>query len=111
MNDGFDVIFNVCPQGNDRLNNRNALSPHDFFEHAFIHAHGGAKHACANVGHIGHLEQALKRAIFAIRTVQNREVDIHIGQFFQGLAFVSIANNIQTGPGGVWLQGDGLQGT
>ena len=44
--------------------------------HVLVHAHGGAEHARADVGHARELEQALHRAVLAHRAVQHREDDV-----------------------------------
>ena len=41
--------------------------------HRLVHADGRPEHAGADVGHVGQLEQALHRAVLAVRPVQHRE--------------------------------------
>ena len=44
--------------------------------HDLVHADRGAEHARADVRQAGELEQALHRAVFAVRAVQQREHDV-----------------------------------
>src|SRR5436853_175767 len=53
-----------------------------------------------------HFEQALKRAVFSVGSVQDGEIHVHIGQFFLFIA----AQDVQSRPGWVRIQAGGEQG-
>ena len=50
---------------------RRPLRPKQHLHHGLVHADGRGEHAAADVGDIGQLEQALNRAVFAVRAVQH----------------------------------------
>jgi hypothetical protein len=53
----------------------------DQFHQRLVHAECGRRHARADVGYVGELEQTLNGAVFAVRTVQDRKdhVDVEPG--------------------------------
>ena len=52
------------------------LARNSDLHHRLVHADRRREHAAADVGDVGQLEQALDRAVFAVRAVQHRKDDV-----------------------------------
>jgi hypothetical protein len=58
-----------------RADRKSARGERDL-HHPLVHADRGGEDARAHIGNVGELEQALHRAVLAVRSVQHREDDV-----------------------------------
>ena len=65
------------PDQRDVGRDRQAVGGEQLLHHHLVHADGRPEHAGADVGHVGQLQQALHRAVLAVRAVQHRKDDVH----------------------------------
>ncbi len=91
---GDDVALTlpVAPQHDAIVADRQAAGREEHLGQRLVHAERGRGDAGADVGHVGELEQALDRAVFAVRSVQHRKDDVEVearhrrfGRFGRGL--------------------------
>ncbi len=76
LDDRKHVAFDLGPQDEHHLDDRDIVGDHDILEDAFIHANRRAYHARAHVRYICQLEQTLNGSVFAECPVQGREEDV-----------------------------------
>jgi hypothetical protein len=65
---------------------RQAVRGEQLLRELLVHAGGAGQHARSDVGHAGHLQQPLDRAVLAEGTVQHREDDVHAAEHLTGPA-------------------------
>ena len=87
---GRDVValaLPVVPENRSVGANRESRGCENDFHDHLIHADGGRQHAGADIRHVGKLQQTLNRAVFAVRSVQDREDHVEIQPGDDRLAF------------------------
>lgn len=77
--DGFRLFLPVLAQEDQEGHLRNTGRLPDRLHQSFVHTHRRTGHAGAHVGDVGHFQQTLQGAVFAVSSVDDREDDVHRG--------------------------------
>ena len=64
----------------DEVADRQAVGDQQLLRELLVHARGAREHARTDVGHAGHLQQSLDRAVLPERPVQHGEDDVDAGE-------------------------------
>ena len=77
---GDDIALQlpVVPQHDAIVADGQAAGREEHLGQRLVHAERGRGDAGADVGHVGEFEQALNRAVFAVRTVEHRKNDVEV---------------------------------
>ena len=91
---GFDLLAHFfglflprAAQHGDVLHDGQAGVAEEALHHALVHAGSRAQHACADIGDVRKLQQALYGAVFAEGAVQNGEDDVHVNRIGRRVQF------------------------